>query len=319
MSKRIGKMGVRLPLWLTLLLTFALTVQACEAGGNDQKRKPKRKRKSVTVVKKVRYSEEKNLFFDFYAPKFRRTEKLPLVIFIHGGGWRSGNRKRGKKLCTRLARSGFAAVSIDYTLSPQAPFPAACKDVKTAIRYFRANADKWGIDPERIGLIGNSAGAHLAAFAATNDDPRYEQGEDWPGVSSRVQAVVAQFGPYDYLAQKAGELVQTFLGGSPDQKPEVYREASPITHVSADDPPLLLIHGEKDRVVPIEHAERMYRAYQNAGAPVEFIRVKNAGHALKKRGWFGKVQPSRKEIEKRILQFLQTYLWQDNQVKDDPK
>ncbi len=311
------KMTFRIFAQLAVFLSFILSVQACDAGGHDQNVKKQRKRRSVKIVKNIRYSEKKHLFLDLYIPQSRHSLKRPLVIFIHGGGWNKGSRKRGKKTGMWLAKSGFLAASIDYTKSTQAPFPAACKDVKTAIRYFRHHADRWGLDPERIGLMGNSAGAHLAVFAATNHDPRYETGEAWPGVTSRVQAVVAKYGPYDYSVQNAGELVQAFLGAAPDENPDVYREASPITHVSADDPPLLLIHGEKDRVVSIKHSERMFQAYRKVGAPVEFIRVKNAGHGLKKRSWFGNIHPSKKEINRQILRFLKQHLMGNNQVRDD--
>lgn len=296
---------------ITLLLILFSALILINGGGDKKKKKRK---KPVHVQKKQAYATHNpDLKFDLYSPRNRKDEILPLVIFVHGGGWHTGNRKSGKAMCTRIALGGFRVAAIDYTLSDEAPFPAAFKDVKTAVRYFRANAKTWHVDGDRIGIIGASAGAHLAVLAAVNASPEYDAGEDWQGVSSRVQAAVGLWGPYDPAVQKSNKLVEQFLGPYTEEAAEIYREASPLTHVSPDDPPLLLVHGEDDDVVSIEHSKMLAQKYRQADLEVELIPVKNAGHGMKKAGFFWKPDPAPREIEARIIQFFKKHLTRDRE------
>ena len=153
-----------------------------------------------------------------------------------------------------LADAGFVTASIFYRLSGDSPFPADIQDCKCAIRYLRANAKTYGIDPDRIGVAGASAGGHLAELVATADDKAGLEGDGgWQNVSSRVQAASAYYGVSDFTVgarefqHHTGKVVLKLFRGDEKEKPELYKQASPITHVSKDDPPLLLVHWRQGR------------------------------------------------------------------------
>jgi arylsulfatase A len=181
--------------------------------------------------------------------------------------------------------------SLFYRLSGDSPFPADVEDCKRAIRFLRANAPKYGIDPDRIGVAGASAGGHLAELVATADQSAGMEGNGgWQNVSSKVQAAAAYYGVSDFTVgalqfqHHTGQVVVKLFRGTEKEKPEIYRKASPIFYVSKDDPPLLLAHGEKDDLVPFVQSVRMAVAYRRVGLSVEFIAVKNAGHDFEQVG-----------------------------------
>jgi acetyl esterase/lipase len=216
-----------------------------------------------------------------------RPEKLdkptPCVVFIHGGGWTGGNRKVHVKEILDFAQRGYVSATIQYRLVPKAIFPAQVEDVKCGIRYLRANADKYKIDPNKIGAVGFSAGAHLSMLLGTMDKKDGLEGKGGNAdQSSKVQAVVAFFGPTDLAAEfpattiDVPSLIHNFLGGTKDEKPDNYKAASPITYVDKDDAPTLIYHGMKDRLVPFAQAEKM------AGMPGRVELLLNADH-----GWGG--------------------------------
>jgi acetyl esterase/lipase len=218
---------------------------------------------------------------------------FPAIVCIHGGGWSAGSRRDAAPVALELARRGYVAAAVGYRLAPKHRWPAQIEDVKRAVRWLRANAAKHRIDPERIGAVGVSAGAHLAALLGTTTPKEKLEGPGDEGQSSRVRAVVAWAGPYDFVAgldglvrqepvqgQTAGTLVAQFLGGSPSDAAEKYRTASPTTHATKDDAPFLLIHGGADRLVPMEQAELFEKALKAAGVEVELRRYPSAGHGL---------------------------------------
>ena len=238
------------------------------------------------VLKDIEYCNGggKSLLMDILLPKKPSPAPRPAVLFLHGGGWENGD-KEDHTVAALLASSGFVAATINYRLSGEATFPAAIEDSKCAVRYLRAQAARYGIDPERIGAMGSSAGGHLAMLVGCADEQAGLEGSGgWQDVSSRVKAVVSYFGPSDFTVEEAGVetdsvgLVRKFLGGTIEEKPELYRRASPITYISPGTPPLLMIHGDRDNVVPIEQSERMLRAYREVGQSAEMIRVEGAGH-----------------------------------------
>jgi acetyl esterase/lipase len=178
-----------------------------------------------------------------------------------------------------LADAGFVTASIFYRLSGASPFPADIQDCKCAIRYLRANAKTYSIDPNRIGVAGASAGGHLAELVATADDMAGLEGDGgWQNVSSRVQAASAYYGVSDFAVgarefqHHAGKVVPKLFCGDEKEKPELYKQASPIKYVSKDDPPLLLVHGDQDDLVPFAQSVEMTKAYERVGLKVEFIR-----------------------------------------------
>jgi len=232
------------------------------------------------------------LLLDLYTPK-DASRPLPLVVWIHGGAWRAGNKDRCPAI--RMTERGYAAASINYRLSQQAVFPAQIEDCKAAIRWLRANASKHNIDPDHIGVWGSSAGGHLVAILGTSGDVKELEGTVGNNLdhSSRVQAVCDFFGPTDFLQMDAhmlpgsrlvhdsAESPESRLVGGPIQedKDKVAR-ADPITYVTDDDPPFLIMHGDRDPLVPLHQSELLHEALEKAGVDVTFHVVKDAGHGF---------------------------------------
>lgn len=220
-----------------------------------------------------------------------RGKARPLIVWIHGGGWESGSKDRNPALL--MVAEGYAVAAINYRLTDDAPWPAQIEDCKAAIRFLRANADRYRIDPNRIGVWGGSAGGHLAAMLGTAGDVQDFDTASNSQHSSRVQAVCDWFGPASFCVEtlervpmtlavgtRRGEkMVAALLGGTPEARLDVARSASPVTYASADDPPFLIMHGEKDELVPLEQSELLEAKLKNAGVTVKLKVVKEAGHA----------------------------------------
>ena len=238
-----------------------------------------------------------NLLLDLAMPK-GLTQPVAGVIWIHGGAWQGGSKNEFEKLIRDSARAGYVAISINYRLAPKHLFPAQVEDCKCAVRWLRANAAKLQVDPNRIGVVGSSAGGHLAMMLGAMDSADGLEGEGGsPEASSRVQAVVSFAGPTDlsveFPALSRG-LVATFLGGPQSEKQDAARRASPVTYVNAGDPPMLLIQGTKDPLVPHDQAIRMVESLAKAevhgrvelligeghGWPKEHDRVMRATYAF---------------------------------------
>jgi acetyl esterase/lipase len=210
----------------------------------------------------------------------------PALVFIHGGGWRAGDKDVLKDAIKEAASRGYVAVSVGYRLVPKHRFPAPVHDVKCAVRWLRAHASELNVDPDRIGAIGFSAGAHLAMMLGTVDtDDGLEGDEGWPEYSSKVQAVVSYFGPTNLLVELpvvSRPLVVAFLDGEVEERREAYVAASPITYVDAEDAPMLLLQGTKDPLVPYDQAFQMATALTKAGVRGRVELILGAGH-----GWAG--------------------------------
>jgi acetyl esterase/lipase len=211
---------------------------------------------------------------------------LPCVVVIHGGAWRGGHRNGHNDITWNFANRGFVAATVSYRFCPKHPFPAQVQDVKAAVRFLRANCEKFNIDPKRLGAVGFSAGAHLSMMLGTMDR---EDGLDDVGEhtdqSSKVQAVVAFFGPTDLLLtypEVTRPLLKDFLGDLPENVPQIAKRASPITYVSPGDAPMLLYQGTKDPLVPHQQAIVMADALTKAGVPGRVELMLGGGH-----GWSG--------------------------------
>jgi acetyl esterase/lipase len=227
---------------------------------------------------------------DLYLPgQNEDTAPQPLVVWVHGGAWLAGSKENCPS--ARFLRQGYAAASINYRLSQHAIFPAQIEDCKAAIRFLRANADKYNIDPNRIGVWGASAGGHLVALLGTAGDVKeFDKGPNLH-VSSRVQAVCDFFGPTDLtkmsdfestMDHDASDSPESLLVGGPVQEnKEAYRRANPITYVSKDDPPFLICHGDKDMLVPHNQSVLLNAALKKAGVSVKFHTVKDGGHGFR--------------------------------------
>jgi acetyl esterase/lipase len=243
---------------------------------------------------RVRVQETRDVLFaapdghplrlDIYQPK-APDGLCPALVVVHGGAWFQGDKSSyAFGLHDRwLAGQGYVVFDVQYRLSGRWPAPLA--DVKCAVRWVRANAARYHVDPERIALIGRSAGAHLALMAAyTANDPRFPpscfaMGED---VDESIQAVVASYPPTDLRLWPAeyGSPIERLLGGLPDDIPDVYRDAAPITHVRPGLPPTLLIHGQRDRLVPPAQSELLVNHLRAAGVTSVLLRIPWGRHGV---------------------------------------
>ncbi len=213
---------------------------------------------------------------------------FPAIVCLHGGGWIAGERQQMRGTIEVLARRGYVAISPDYRLAPKDRFPAQIEDCKAAVRWLRANAEKYHINPQRIGAFGFSAGAHLASLLGVS---RKDDGLEGRGGnddrSSAVQAVVSFFGPTDFTqpvwSKELRERHLTpFLGGTAEEKTDLYRRASPLTYAGKHAPAFLFVHGTADTLVPIQQSEAMVEKLRQAGVSARLIAVEGEGHGW---GW----------------------------------
>lgn len=243
------------------------------------------------------------LKMDLYYPA-EGTGPYPVAMYVHGGGWSKGDKAEGAgaKEILPLQSAGFLVVAVNYRLAPDYQFPAMIEDVKCAVRSLRAHAAEYNLDPNRIGAWGGSAGGHLVSLLGTTDKSAGFDVGEYLEYSSRVQAVVDMFGPADLTVQFSGgyESARRVFNGFDAAL------ASPVTYVTADDPPFLMLHGEKDEVVPIEQSQILLAALQAAGVPAELVPVVNANHSFKPDG--GQINPSRSEITQLIVAFFEETL-----------
>ena len=255
--------------------------------GNRAARGPDLSR--VNVLREVAYVPDghERQKLDLYLPTEAPTDgKRPLIIWVHGGAWRAGSKQNCP--ARRFLDDGYAVASVNYRLSQHAVFPAQIADCKAAIRWLRANAEEHGYDPDRFGVWGSSAGGHLVALLGTAGDVNdFDVGPN-AGVSSRVQAVCDFFGPTDFtkmsrfpsrMDHDAPDSPESRLvGGAVQENNDKVQRANPITYVTKDDPPFLIVHGDKDPLVPHNQSEILYEALKAAGVETTFYTVRGGGH-----------------------------------------
>lgn len=230
-------------------------------------------------------AEGTSLRLDFYEPTHRRAER-PLILWIHGGAWRSGSKQDVP--IEKMREQGFAIASVDYRLSPVAKFPAQIQDIRTAIRFMRSNADRFRVDAHRFVIAGSSAGGHLAVLTAVSDGVPEFDTELGDRVPSNVQAAVSFYGAGNLqtiLAQSTPfglevrvPALKLLLGDLPDKQPLLARLASPVEHVDSRDPPLWLYHGDQDPQMPINQSHELVGAYNKAAVPVRFDVIHGGKH-----------------------------------------
>ncbi len=236
---------------------------------------------SFHTVRNVVYDQPdgEKLTADLYLP-LSASGRRPAVLMIHGGGWRYGTKAQMVVHARQLARRGYVAMSINYRLAPEYKYPAQVEDCLAAIRWLRRHADKYQIDPTKIGVYGYSAGGHLACMVGVAGDKfarTRSNGE--PLLDARVQAVVAGGAPCDFRSMPAdSEILDYWLGGARQARPAVYERASPIIAASADDPPTFFFHGENDWLVPMFIARRMQAALGRVGVETDFFVCEGDGH-----------------------------------------
>lgn len=260
-----------------LLLGLSFTTQAAELAIPD----------NVTFERDITYAEAggARMQLNIARPK-NASGPLPAVLCIHGGGFRAGSREGYNKLCLTLAQRGFVAVTISYRLAPAHQFPAAVLDTKAAVRWLRANAAKYGIDPARIGATGGSAGGHLAQFLGVTAGVKGFEGTDNPGFSSAVTCVVNVYGPSDFTKSygksvDAHVVLPLWLGGDVETARAKHIQSSPLNWVNPNAAPTLVIHGTEDKYVAYEQAIWMRDRLTACGVPVELLTLEGAGHGFK--------------------------------------
>jgi acetyl esterase/lipase len=245
--------------------------------------------KAFVVEKNIVYGKVEGVELKLDLARPEKGRRLPALIFIFASFWHTGNRSQFSSNIREAAQRGYVAVTIDYRLTnvlnedrkPKYQFPDQVHDVKCAVRWLRANAKKYKINPNRIGAIGRSSGGHLALMLGLTDPTDgLEGGCGDLQFASNVQAVVSLAGLTNMEYCGSSMWCISFLGGTPEEVPGVYEMASPITYVSTDDPPVLIIHGDKDGTVPIKHAELLDEMMTEVGVDHAFIIKKNVGHGV---------------------------------------
>jgi acetyl esterase/lipase len=236
------------------------------------------------------------------------TNARPLIVWIHGGAWQAGSKEQCPAL--RYLDRGYAVASLNYRLSQHAIFPAQIEDCKAAVRWLRTHAKEYRLDPDRFAAWGSSAGGHLVALLGTSDGVKeFEVGENLKQ-SSRVQAVVDFFGPTDFTQMSKFSLPNApfdhdaadspesrLIGGAIQENKARAARASPLTFVSQDDPPFLIMHGNKDNLVPYQQSELLRDALHKAGVPVTLKIIEGAGH-----GFGGR------EVDEQVTEFFAKHL-----------
>jgi len=251
----------------------------------------------ITVEKDLIYGKagETELKLDLARPA-EGNGPFPAIVFIHGGGWFGGNRAGYHAAIEDAARRGYVAVTISYrlmqfdmkekeTATAKLPFPTQIHDAKAAVRWVRANAEKYHVDPQRIGVTGGSAGGHLSLLVGLTDaDAKLEGDSGNADQSSRVQAVVNVYGPTEmatcYEHSSVAWIFRLFLGGTPDEAAANYALASPVTYISKDDPAVLTLHGDRDELVPVQQAELLDEKMKAAGVNHTLVVLKGQGHGF---------------------------------------
>ncbi len=247
---------------------------------------------------------------DITYPRVIGDKALPVAVYIHGGGWTSGDKAGGTGLrdAREILGRGYIVISLNYRLAPAHKWPAQIIDVKCAMRHLRANAAQYRIDPNKIGVWGSSAGGHLVAMLGTTDKSAGFDVGEYLDQSSRVHAVVDLFGPADLTVMfpTNAQVIGNRVFGATARNDPVLSKASPVTYITPDDPPFLILQGDQDKVVPVEQSQILHDKLKAGGVDSTLVIVKNAGHGFTPAG--GAVSPSRIELTKMIADFFDKHL-----------
>ena len=242
---------------------------------------------NVVFEKEIEFSnpDDQHLMINLAHPK-TGDGSFPAIVCIHGGGFRAGKREGYDKQCMTLAQNGYVAITVTYRLAPRYQFPAAVYDCKAAVRWLRANAAKYKIDPSRIGVTGGSAGGHLAQFLGVTNGNKEFEGEGNLDQSSDVACVVNYYGPSDFTKSydksvDAKDVLPLFFGGDLTTKMAEHVKGSPLTWVSEKSVPTLCIHGTEDKYVAYEQATWLVDKLKANKVEAELLTLQGAGHGFK--------------------------------------
>ncbi len=236
------------------------------------------------VERDVEYGKvgDVSLKLNAFVPARPDTNPVGAVILIHGGGWAAGSKEEFDELAQGLADLGYVSFTVGYRLAPDAIYPAQVDDVQRAVRWVRANAVDYGVDPDRICALGGSAGGHLAAMLGVTDT-RDNSDPELAAYSSRVNCVIDLYGPVDLtlpISAQAEGILLTFMGQTREQAPDLHREASPIYHIDEKTVPFLIFHGAKDDLVYVEQSRKLDAALKAAGIESTYIEFPDEGHGF---------------------------------------
>jgi acetyl esterase/lipase len=239
---------------------------------------------TIQEFKNIEYKNinGKSLQLDLYQPK-NLEEKPPLLVFIHGGGWRSGKRSDYLRYLVDYAEKGYVTATVSYRLVKDSLYPACVEDINDAVSWFFNNGEKYGYDNKRIALVGGSAGAHLSLMAAYGwENPRAEPDSTTSSEEHRIKAVVDIYGPVDLTTEYAQsqQLVTGFIGHSYVEKPELYREASPVKYLDPSDPPTLILQGTSDMLLPPSQSDTLKARLDRIGISCTYVRFPLWPHAM---------------------------------------
>jgi acetyl esterase/lipase len=293
-----------------LVMLGAIVLMALESTGQTEAQKAGKKiavPENVVFEPNIEFSnpDGQHLQLDMARPK-TGDGPFPAIVCIHGGGFRAGSRQGYDGLCLRLAQQGDVAVTVSYRLAPKYQFPAAIHDVKAAVRWLRANAKQYKVDPARIGVTGGSAGGHLAQFLGVTGAVKQFEGTGGNAEqSSRVACVVNYYGPSDFTKSygksvDAAEVLPLWLGGNLEHARHKHILASPLYWVTPDAAPTLCIHGTEDKYVAHEQAVWLVDKLKASGVEAELLTLDGAGHGFK-----GK---DAEKAEKAMLAFFAKHL-----------
>ena len=224
-----------------------------------------------------RVGENFELKCDIYVPvgtdtqPVKKSQRFPAIVAIHGGAWRSGSKVTMMRHANLFAKAGYVVMAINYRHAPEFLFPAQVHDCKIAVRWLKAHADEWSVDPDRVAVFGYSAGAHLAAILGTTDEEAGLEGDVPPELAkfdSSVVCVAAGGAPCEFSwIGEDSEVLKSWLGGTRAETPEVYERASPLTYVDSNDVPFYFFHGQYDLIVPLDSSLKLHKALKAAGVP----------------------------------------------------
>ena len=259
--------------------------------------------------KDVSYGANAAQKLDVWQPPIRSKAPRAAIILVHGGAWVAGDKNDLSDWSRDMAQSGFVCFNLNYRLSTATEnrYPSQLDDVQRAVRWVRAHAAFYNIDPKRIGALGTSAGGHLVALLGTQDT-RDNSDKTLAAFSSRVQCVVDLFGPTDFTAPSplgldldVEHLLQQLFGGTRAQMPQQYRDASPLYHIDKRSAPFLIFHGGRDKTVPIDQSRRFDKALREAGIESQLVVYPDEGHGFQQAA-------NNKDFAARALAFLQRHL-----------
>jgi acetyl esterase/lipase len=240
---------------------------------------------SVVIENDIEFAKvgERSLKLDLYRPKNTPVKPVPGIIVIYGGSWKGGKKADMRGYGIHYAQLGYVAACIEYRLTKEASHPSQVTDCKAGVRWMRANAEKYNIDPNKLCAMGNSAGGHLAMMVGYTDQKELEGDYGNPGVSSRVQAVIEYYGPADLTLENARDVgpVVALMGGKKfADDPEPYKLESPLFSLTKDDPPTLVLHGTIDTVVSVKQSDVLVEKLKELGIAHDYVRLEGWPHAM---------------------------------------